>query len=281
MPAVIKADAVRRGEARGLAPFALTDLLEEARQTLAAARASAEKLIADARSEAIAVREKAYREGLEEGRARGLAEGREAGHSEAFEAARVEFAGQHSRLVSAFTQAVEEIDRCRAGWESAARQDLIELSVAIARRVVGPIGERERGVILKNLEEAVRLTGVRSEVSLLVHPLDAEAARQLAGRFVALLRRGGAPQLLQELQLARFMPQLRQEGGDPLQVGVDPVRLHSVVERPQALRAAALGCVAHDLRELQVGQHGGLLGARQPDLVPGLRQQALQRIVRS
>lgn len=111
-----------------------------------------------------------------------------------------------------------------------------QLAVA---RVVGASGDLDRPAPLE--APAVAALGV------------AEAARQLAGRFVALLRRGGAPQLLQELQLARFMPQLRQEGGDPLQVGVDPVRLHGAVERIEALRPAARGCVAHDLRELQVG----------------------------
>lgn len=181
MPAVIKADAVKRGEARGLTPFALTDIMEEARATLANARATAVKLMADARTAAVDIRAKAALEGVEEGRARGLTEGRDAGHKEAFEAARAEFAGQQARLVSSFTQAVEGIDRSRAAWEAAARQDLIELAVAIARRVVGPVGRRDREVILRNLEEVVRLTGVRSEVSLLVHPLDAEASRQFAG----------------------------------------------------------------------------------------------------
>jgi hypothetical protein len=83
----------------------------------------------------------------------------------------------------------------------------------------------------------------------------AQPARQVARRLVALLRGGGAPDLFHELQLARLVRQLRQKGRHA-QRRVDAVRGHGVVQRLQEQRAPTLRGVAHDLRELKIGQHG-------------------------
>ena len=46
------------------------------------------------------------------------------------------------------------------------------------------MGERERNVVLANLDEAVRLTAVRSNVTILVHPADADTARAFAQKLI-------------------------------------------------------------------------------------------------
>jgi flagellar assembly protein FliH len=50
----------------------------------------------------------------------------------------------------------------------------------VARRVVRHVTERDREAVLANLEEAVRITGARSDVTVAVHPIDAETARIFA-----------------------------------------------------------------------------------------------------
>ncbi|MFT4193640.1 hypothetical protein [Ottowia sp.] len=91
------------------------------------------------------------------------------------------------------------------------------------------------------------------------------AARQIAGRLVALLHIGRSPRLFHEAQLARFVAEGRQEGGSALQAGVDAMRARMASlsgSRHCARQRRGAWRVAHDLRELKVGEHGGLLGVR-------------------
>jgi flagellar assembly protein FliH len=188
MPTVIKG---QRGEPAGqqvgrlgLKSFQLNDVLHEARQMVAAARQEAARQVQEARSQAESIRQTARREGHDAGFAEGRREGMEAGRKEAFEAARKEFAAQQASLVTACRQIVDQINAQRADWWAAARQDLIDLAVAIARRVIVSVGQRERQAIEANLEEAVRLVGKRSEIAIEVNPADAEAARAFAQELI-------------------------------------------------------------------------------------------------
>ena len=107
--------------------------------------------------------------------------------------------------------------------------------------VVGASGDLDRPAPL----EAPAVAGLRV----------AQPAREVARRLVALLRGGRSPDLLHELQLARLVRQLREEGRHA-QRRVDAVRGHGLVERLKEQRTPALRGVAHDLRKLEIGQHG-------------------------
>jgi len=56
--------------------------------------------------------------------------------------------------------------------------------MAIARRVAWHVGREHREVVLANLEEAVKLVGARTDVTIAVNPLDAEAARAFAKSLI-------------------------------------------------------------------------------------------------
>lgn len=177
---VIKAASVPGSEPLRLSAFRLDDVMREAEQKIAAARETGAAMIREAQAQVEAIRASARQEGLRQGHAEGLVQGREQGRHEAFEAASKEFAAQQAGLMSACRQIIDAIEKDRAHWAASARQDLVELAMTIARRVVKHVGEREREVVLANLEEAVRLTGVRSDVTIAVNPADAEAARLFA-----------------------------------------------------------------------------------------------------
>ncbi len=184
MPTVIKAGEARQASGRagrvGVRAFQLNDVLHEAMQTVASARQEAAGLVEQARKEVDGIRKKSRKEGYEAGFAEGRKAGAEAGRREAFEAARKEFADQQASLVATCRQTIDEINGKRADWWAAARHDLVELAVAIARRVARCVGQRERDAVVKNLEEAIGLAGQRSEVTIQVNPADAEAARAFA-----------------------------------------------------------------------------------------------------
>jgi len=188
VPTVIKVegqDQAREQVGRlGLRSFQLNDVLHEARQKLASAQQEAAGLIEQARKEASATRQAAHRQGYEAGFAEGQKAGREAGRQEAFEAARSQFAEQQASLIAACRQLIDQINDQRADWWAAARQDLVDLAIAIARRVARCVGQREREAVVGNLEEAIQLVGRRSEITIQVNPADAEAARAFAGELM-------------------------------------------------------------------------------------------------
>ncbi|HSW46294.1 MAG TPA: FliH/SctL family protein [Phycisphaerae bacterium] len=186
---VIKADqtsyAGEQVSRLGLRSFQINDVLREAMQTVAAAREESSRLTEEARRQAEALRQQARKEGYASGLTQGRKEGAEVGRKQAFEAARKEFAEQQASLVAACRQAIDEINARRADWWAAARQDLVDLALAIGRRVARSVGQRERDTVLGNLEEAVKLAGRRSEVTVQVNPADAETARAFAEELMS------------------------------------------------------------------------------------------------
>lgn len=178
-PTIIKARSAGP-ESLGARAFVVNDVLREARGILAAAQKNAAEMVEQARAEAGQIREQARKEGREAGFIAGHEAGFKVGREEAFAAASREFSEQQRLLVAACEDLIGQIEAGRSFWLASARQDLVELALAIARRVVHRVGERERSVVLANLEEAVRLAARRSEVTIVVHPADAAAARSFA-----------------------------------------------------------------------------------------------------
>lgn len=174
----------QRAEAIGCRSFQLTDVLVEARQLVAEARREAAALRARAQQEAETLRVQGRAEGYQQGLKEGREAGREEGRREAFEKARREFMESQASLVAVCGQVIEQVEADRAAWVASARQDLVELALSIARRVARHVGERDREVVLANLDEAVRLMGRRSEVTIRVNPVDGEAVRQFAPTLV-------------------------------------------------------------------------------------------------
>src|SRR5690606_30663695 len=119
--------------------------------------------------DAVAIAEAARQEGYRAGYEEGMSAGREAGRQEALTQATQEFQERHQSLVSACREIIDSVEAGRVEWQATARQDLIELAMAIARRIVPVVGERERQAVLANLEEAVRLAGARTDVTIAVN----------------------------------------------------------------------------------------------------------------
>lgn len=194
-PGIIKAQSVQSLPTTTLRAFQLNDVMDEARMYVAQAHAEADNTVRQAedslrqaerrvRQMEEDARKQGDQRGHKEGYARGLAKGHEAGRKEAFEAASREFAQQQASLVESCKATISAIDADRETWLMSARQDLIELAVAIARRVAHHVGREHREVVLANLEEAVRLVGARTDVTIAVNPLDTEAARAFAKSLI-------------------------------------------------------------------------------------------------
>lgn len=181
---VIKAESARPLRGSVVKPFTFDDLTREASDVLARARDEAERLVAGARREAEAIRKQAWEEGYRVGRGEGEHTGRKAGRAAAMEEASRSFEEQHRHLVASCEGLISAIEADRAAWQASARQDLVDLAMAIARKVAHVVGQRERQAVLENLEEVIRIAGARSDVTLFISPEDESAARSFARSLV-------------------------------------------------------------------------------------------------
>lgn len=153
-----------------LVPFSMRDIENHARQILLRARKQAEDLLAAAQVEAEALKKGAHVEGLIEGRAEGLAkgleDGRKSGHTQALNENRKNV----TDLVAALSKSTAELDAARNQLESEALREVVELAVAVGRRVAKRQGMIDPEVLAENLVEAMKFVVHAADVRIAVNP---------------------------------------------------------------------------------------------------------------
>lgn len=203
---VIKAGTVGQTPNGGFRAFRLNDVMDEAKAFVANAHAEAERTLHKAEVRARQIEQEARREaderGHHEGYQRGFAQGLEAGQKQAYETAIEEFRAQQATLVESYRQTISAINADREAWLTSARQDMVELAMAIARRVTHHTGEEHREIVLANLEEAVRLVGARTDVTIAVNSKDEEAARAFAKTLVDMREQWQKIRIVEEPEIA-------------------------------------------------------------------------------
>jgi flagellar assembly protein FliH len=154
----------------GLATFSMRDVEEQARALLVRARQAAERLIAEAQREAVELKKAAHQQGLAEGRregvARGAEEGRAAGQKQALE----EHRAQLTQAVTALNEAANDLETSRGELEAAALEEVVGLSIAVARRVTKRQCLIDPAALTENLREAMKLVVHAGDVKVAIHP---------------------------------------------------------------------------------------------------------------
>ena len=158
-----------------LTPFSMRDVEDQARALLVGARRTAERLLVEAQRAGEEIRKRARDEGMAEGMDAGLNKGLEEGRTKGRQEALEEHRTQLSEALAALTAATQSLDAARADLESAALREVVELSVAIARRVTKRQGVIDPGVLTENLREAMKLVVKASDVSVAFHPSQRQA----------------------------------------------------------------------------------------------------------
>ena len=154
----------------GLTPFSMRDVEDQAKALLLRARQAADRLLAEAQREGGEMRQRAHADGFAQGRREGLATGTEEGRETGLLHALEEHRGQLADAVAAFTTAAEALDASRADLESAALQEVVELAIAVARRVTKRQGLLDPAVLVENLRDAMRLVVHAGDVKVAIHP---------------------------------------------------------------------------------------------------------------
>ncbi|GAB4255216.1 MAG: hypothetical protein Kow0092_00040 [Deferrisomatales bacterium] len=128
--------------------------LEETRigDALERARRESQRIVAEARAEAEAIREQARREGIEAGTAEGRARTAEAADRVAVLA--------------------EELARFKPALYEEARSQVVELALAVVGKLLGPLAEGDRQAVVRVVERALQVVSDRESLTVRVHPDD-------------------------------------------------------------------------------------------------------------
>ena len=161
----------------------LADHLAEARAVLERARAQAKQIVDDARKEELRLRQEAERRGTEVGSAKGYEKGyadgesagRELGQRTARDDAMRRYDEQCAGLVANFQRLVVDFDQRKEELLVSTERSLLEFSVRLASKLTFAIGTLHREAAVANVDRAVRLVGLGTDLTVRVHPDDLAA----------------------------------------------------------------------------------------------------------
>ncbi len=179
MSTVIKAGQAGRMLKR-LGTVDLADHLAEARAVIEEAQRRAAQIVTQGRHEADRVIALGRQTGKEEGYKEGLTEGRSAGFQAAHDEAVERFTREQSQIVAGMQDAIDQLDRMKEDLRIRAQGDLLDLAVQIARKLTFAIGSLHREAAAANLERAVQLTSLKTELTVAVHPADLASMQKFA-----------------------------------------------------------------------------------------------------
>ena len=150
--------------------FSMIDVEEAAKRVILRAQRQAERLLAETRKEADAIKLLARAEGEATGRREGYAAGMDAGKKAGHEQALAEHREQLGNVLRSVTAIANELDERRCELEVAAEREVIELAIAIAERVTKRLGAMDPAVLTANVSEALKLVVHAADVRMAIHP---------------------------------------------------------------------------------------------------------------
>ena len=178
MPRIVKADPAHQRDPELTAPLHLDDVAAEAKRMIRYAQRQADRIVAMAREEAETARladdQAGYSEGLARGRREGYAEGRQAGLQEAQQ----QFRTQADELLALLKQIVSQLEDARREILQSGRTELLELAVALARKIVGVVAVRDIEAARINLAKVLEARGAAGEITLKVNPGQLRSLRE-------------------------------------------------------------------------------------------------------
>lgn len=179
------AGVLRREQFCSKPAFSFQDVEREARAVLERAEARAREIMAaaeqQARRRAAQIEAEAGRRGLEEGRREGIAQVRREAAQRALQEARQEL----NQLGEALRNSLAAFDAEKRHLLACAERGLIELALAITRRVCKHELGASSQTALANARAVLKLAEHEHDLRLHLHPADCEALRQTLPELAA------------------------------------------------------------------------------------------------
>lgn len=235
---------IRRAELNDMihAPVAmdLEDLRRRAAGIREAAVAEAQRLVAEAKAERDRLVAGARERGHAEGLAKGMTEGRAKGEAEAGGKALEEHRERLEALSASWEAALAEFERRREEMLAEARDDVLALALAIARKVTHRAVLCDPGVVVEQVSHVLAMQARPTALTVAVHPDDESAVRAALPSVAGSLGGGAHARLELDGTLARGSCVVRTEGGGTIDAGID-LQLDRIVADLLPAREGAAG----------------------------------------
>lgn len=170
MMRVIKANEMSAPGRTRAVVLDLRDLAAEAREIILDSRKEAAAIVAGAKTQAAEIKAQAAQTGQAEGFARGTTQGIAQGAAQAHADAEAQLQAQTAELVDLAKAIVAQLAVAKDQALAHMRQDMLNLSLQLASKIVGQIAVSDIGAARANLEKVLQLCSGGGEIVLKVNP---------------------------------------------------------------------------------------------------------------
>lgn len=179
--------------AHGIRPvsFNFDDLATQADAFLRSIRAQAEKIVAQAVSDAATLRKTAE------------ADGRRAGEQAIESLVDKKVASQLETVLPALRSAIADIERSKQGWITSWERHAIHLAAAMASKVCRREVQRQPEITVDLVREALELAGANSQVRLVLNPDDKAAIDRQLQLVIAEFSRVATAEIVADPNITR------------------------------------------------------------------------------
>lgn len=162
------------GKASGIVEKARKEadsIRREAESVMANARAASETELNKSREEIEQLKQQSKTE-IKTDKVNALEKARVKGHKEGMEQGLKEAAEKSAEMFSHIESILAEAEKARAEALSAAKKDVLDLAIAVARKVTSAETRINPEIILNNIREAIRRVNDKENVTLVISPED-------------------------------------------------------------------------------------------------------------
>ncbi len=216
---------IRRTELHGMVyepvPMDMEDVRQRAQQIRDEADAYASRVVREAQDERERLIAGAADAGHDSGYQDGHREGLAQGQSEGAEQARAEHAEAITSLASGWAEALSQFQSARDRMLDRARDDVLELACAIARKVVRRTVELDPGVVSEQLKAVLEAHARPTGLFVRVHPDDEAIARDALPELMATLTGGDHVELETDDRVPRGSCTALTEGAGMIDARID------------------------------------------------------------
>jgi flagellar assembly protein FliH len=181
---------IRRASHSAATAFSFADVERQAQDILGRARNEADCILAEAKTRAAQLAATLKKQAQERGWAEGCAQGRAQACAQARQAALEAAQAELSRLIQTLATGLAEYERQRNTLLAQAESGLIELALAIARRVCKSVAAGSTAAVQANIRALLEMVKQHQDLELHVNPADyellAEAGPQLTRQISQL-----------------------------------------------------------------------------------------------
>lgn len=191
----------------------LGDLQRQGDELRARAEADAAQIIKDAEREAKRLITEAKDQGYDDGRVQGLEEGRRAGFESGRNAAFEEQCASLQKIVSAWTEALDDFISSRDALLRDAREDVVRLAVRLGERVLKREIVCDRDSAARQLEAALELVLEPTTLRIELNPKDRDAVSEALPGLLARFAPTAHAEVIDSDAIERGACRLRADAG--------------------------------------------------------------------